>query len=592
MEDEEFTNLLSQLEDQVSTIKYDFEISEAFNKLIEEYKDKLSPEQRQQLEWEFLLFRLMTKNRFSSDGLKTERFKPMMTWTNGSIFPDPDGFPEEAYSYFEQRLKVSKSSILKARYLDFLWEKSKLKQKHLFAQQAVEQYLQTVDEYENEDAIIERLDGLQRAAELVLILEGKIEKKPLTEKVITKINEQIDITAQGGKFRWLIEMFELVLAFPLFYAQNQIKGFIELCEKAAASYHAEQNYHIQRSFLQLKASLIKLLTSPSKDIDDEIGQSLLDEAEAKSGSGLVKVHFLQEAIDHYAKLGNTQKVKELTEQVKAVTTQAIEGEEFKQISTTIEIKKEVIEKIKNSLGTGEEVPERMGTVPTFFPDWNHAVKMTEDHRKKFVFMHLGGVVHYGSKYPVGRPKTQEEINEDQVMHNFQLEAELALNWLTDFLTQLRKEEKVSLKDFEKFFEKLTLVDKDTHETVLVGLESFFKDDYFHATHVLAVQLEDFLRHLLSVFGGQTTIPEKGAFREKTLGSILTELEPHISEPLYRYISWVMEDYRGFNLRNNIAHGFFKKKHARALYATAILHIFCILLANLGVKDKEEKESGA
>lgn len=588
MENEEFTNLLSQLEDQVSIIKYDFEISEAFNKLIEEYKDKLSPEQRQQLEWEFLLFRLMTKNRFSIDGLKTERFKPMMTWTNGSIFPDPDAFPEEAYSYFEQRSKVSKSSILKARYLDFLWEKSKLKQKHLFAQQAVEQYLQTVDEYENEDAIIERLDGLQRAAELVLILEGRIGKKPLTEKVVAKLNDQIDITAQGGKFRWLIEMFELVLALSTFYSQDQIKTFIDLCEKAAVSYHTEQNFHIQRHFLQLKASFIKLLDTPQKDSRDEIGQSLLDEAEAKSGSGLVKVHFLQEAIKHYSNLGNKQKVNELVAEVKAATAQAIENQEFKQFSSTVELKKEDAERIKASLGTGEEVPERMGTVPTFFPNWEHAIKMTEDHSKKFVFMHLAKKVTYGQKYPISAPQTPEEEYEDNVMNNFKIEAELALHWLTVFLTELRKEKKVKPKDFKKFFSKLQAIDNDTYETVLEGLDAYFKDNHFQAAITLTLQLEDFLRQLLEVFGGQTTISKAGAFREKTLRPILMELKPYISELVYRYISWVMEDYRGFNLRNNIAHGFFKKKHASPIYSTAVLHIFCLLIANTTISVKEGK----
>jgi hypothetical protein len=99
-----------------------------------------------------------------------------------------------------------------------------------------------------------------------------------------------------------------------------------------------------------------------------------------------------------------------------------------------------------------------------------------------------------------------------------------------------------------------------------------------------------MRSLLAVFGGQTTIPEDGAFREKTLGSILLELKPTISEPLYYYISWVMQDYRGFNMRNEIAHGFFKKKHGTAIHSTALLHILCLLVANTHIAVKEKPES--
>lgn len=591
MQKVEFEQLISQVEDQAVAIKYDFEIADAFRKLLEERKDDFTPDQTQKLKWEFLLFRLMTKNHFSSDGLKTERFKPMATFTNGSIFPDPNAFPNEAYDYFEERSKVSKNPIFKARYLDFLWEKSKLKQKHLFAKEAVNQYLLTVDAYENEDAIMERLDGLQRAAELALILESKTVSKPLCQRVVDKLNEEISKTAVSKNYRWLIEMFEVVLAFPPFYKDGQINEFITLCEAAANHYHTDKNYYIQRHFLELKGQLLKLLKSSQSvnAINNEIGQSLLDEAEAKSGSGLVKVHFLQQAIEHYQKLGNKEKVKELTAKVKAATVQAIENKEFKQFSGTIEMKKEDLDRIKASLGTGEEVPENIGTTPAFFPNWDHAVKLTEKHNKQFVFMHIAKKVTYGGKYPIKTPQSPEEEQEDNVMNNFRIEAELALNWLTGFLQELIKEKKVALADFQKFFTKLQVIDADTYVTVMEGLKSYFNGDQFHAVYVLTLQLEDFLRLLLAVFGEETTIPEAGAFREKTLGSILTELKPYISEPVYHYISWVMEDYRGFNLRNNIAHGFFKKKHTNPIYSTAILHIFCLLIANTKISVKEGEQ---
>ena len=584
-----FEQLIIQVEKQSLAIKYDFEIADAFRNVLEEKKGDLNPSQNTQLEWEFLLFRLMTKNRFENDGLKTERFKPMATFTNGSIFPDPNTFPPKSFVYFEKRANETQNPIFKARYLDFLWEKSKSRQKHLFAIQAVEQYLLTINAYEHEDAIIERLDGLQRATELSLILECKQTDKSLTDKVVIKLVEQIDKTAKSGNYRWLIEIFELVLALSTFFSKKQIKSYIALCEAAITYYYSDQNFYLQRHFLGLKAGLVKLFDSKAEKLEaiqEEIGQSFIDEAEAKSGSGLVKVHFLQEAIDHYSKLGNKQKVNELVADVKSATKQAIDNKEFKVFSSTINIDSKDIERMKTSLGIGEDVPEKMGTLPTFFPNWDHAVQMTKEHSKKFVFMHMAKKVNYGQKYPISAPQTPEQEFEDHVMDNYRIETELALNWLTGFLTELIKENKLSLEDFQKFFTKLEIVDKDTHETVLEGLTSYFKGDYFHAVYVLTLQLEDFLRYLLAVFGGQTTIPEAGAFREKTLGSVLVELKPYVSELVFHYISWVMVDYRGFNLRNNIAHGFFKKKHANPIYSTAILHIFCLLIANTKISVKK------
>ena len=177
MEKNKFDELLKQIDEQAFLVKYDFQIAESFNRLLDENAENLTSEQKQQIQWEILLYRLMTKNRFASDGLITERFVPVAKYTDGSIFPDPNSFNHPALDYFEGRAITSKNSILKARYFDFLWEKSKSKKKHLYAIEAIEQYILNVDAYRHEDAIIERLDGLQRATELCLILEGKKSNK-------------------------------------------------------------------------------------------------------------------------------------------------------------------------------------------------------------------------------------------------------------------------------------------------------------------------------------------------------------------------------------------------------------------------------
>ncbi len=593
MKKAQFDQLFSDIESQASEVKYDFQIAEKFSNLLDTHKADLTPEQLQQAQWDFLLFRLTTKNKFSNDGVRTERFVPMAIFADGSVFPDPKTLTDDALNYYESRSTVSTNPILKARYLDILWEKSKSKKKHLYALEAVEQYLLNADEYENEDAIIERLDGLQRATELVLVLEKGKDKRPVTDKVVAKLHEQIDKTEKSGNFRWLIEMFELVIALAESFSPDQIKRFVSVCEKAVEHYYSSQNFHLQRSFLTVKAGLVKIVSNTPekvKEVNEEVGQSYIDEAEAKSDSGLVKAHFLQEAIDHYKKLGDMDKVNMLIGEVKKATKQAIDNKEFKQISSTVELKQEDWQRMKNSLGTGEEVPENMGTAPTFFPNWDHAIKMTEDHSKKFVFMHLVAPVTYSDQYPISAPRTPEQEQEDRIMGNYKIEVELAHHWLTGCVRELIKEKKLSANDFKKFLSKLEILNNDTYETVWTGVESYFKEDHFQAIYVLTTQLEDLLRRLLNLFGGQTTTQhiQANAFTEKNLNRILIELKPHISEQLYRYISWVMDDYRGYNLRYKVGHGFFKKKHAHAVYSTALLHIFCLLIANTKISVKKPK----
>src|SRR5215213_1000517 len=319
MEQSQFEALLAHIDEQVSIVTDNTHVVDTLRQLLDANKENLTPDQEQQLSWEYLLFRLRTKNRYEYDGLKTERFVPMVTYLDGRVFPDPNSFPEAAFEYFETRSESARSPILKARYLDFIWEKSKLKTKHLSAIKAVEEYLLSVEAYQLEDAIFERLDALQRAMDLALMLEGKKSAKPLADKVVVKLNAEISRNVDNENYRPLIELFELVLAAPSFYSQQQVSYFLSLCETAAAQYHSNQNFILERRYIELKGGLRQLNDStdtPKEELHEEIAQSLLDEAEAKSESGLVKVHFLELAIDHYKKLGDRKKVDELTVAVK------------------------------------------------------------------------------------------------------------------------------------------------------------------------------------------------------------------------------------------------------------------------------------
>jgi hypothetical protein len=140
-------------------------------------------------------------------------------------------------------------------------------------------------------------------------------------------------------------------------------------------------------------------------------------------------------------------------------------------------------------------------------------------------------------------------------------------------------------DFAGVMEKIRIIDKSTYDTVWEAFDEFFKGNYYQFVCVLVLQLEDILRKLLVNIEVESTVLDSNGFREKTLGSILSELKPHLSEPIYYYFSWVMEDYRGMNLRNNIAHGLFKKDNINPLHAVALIHLYCLLFTNIQLVEK-------
>jgi hypothetical protein len=413
MKNSDFENITSQIESNVSFVKYDYEISTLFEKAVEENEKELTDNQKNQLVWNILLFRLMTKNHFNSDGLKTERFKPMVTYTNGEVFPNPNNFAPEALAYFENRVSKVTSPIIKARYLDFLWEKSKSKQKHEFAREAIAQYLLTIDTYQNEDAIFERLDGLQRAIELCFYLGINKKGDQLYGKVIAILVREIQKTYESKKYRWLIDLFEMVCECKEAFSLKEIQQYFEYCIEASSFYEKENNFHLQRAIIELKIKfsiIIKQSIDDIKVIKEEIAESYVKEAEAKSESGIVKVHFLEEAIKSYTSLGKTEKVPFLISEIKKATNNAVKNHEFKKISTTINLKKEDIEKMKLCLGVHSDVPGTMGTSPSFFPNWENA-KRTTTKLAKNIFFNTWAVlfttvksIRYGKQKPLNRNK--------------------------------------------------------------------------------------------------------------------------------------------------------------------------------------------
>jgi len=581
--DEELRAEIKKIEDTASDFRFDLQISDAFRDLFQRTEKDLTEEQKKRFEWEFNLFRLATKNSFNNEGMKTDRFHPMAHFQDGRIFPDPDGFPKEAIDYFESRAKDSTNPILRSRYLDFLWEKSNLPNKHVIAQEAIKAYLDASETYKAEESAFERTDCLQRAAGLATILESKVESKPISEAVSKKILERVETYAKAGDYRWTLELIEISAYRPKLFGEENLKRFIEIIDEAIKSYQDQGNQHLQRSFIELKKHLLEVLKASPEEIkatDESIAESYVAEAEAKSGSPLVKGHFLHEAVKAYSKIGNKEKTNQLIEEMKKAGKEAIDTHEFVEIKSTVKIPKEDIEKLKKSLGEHQDVPQQLGINSNFLPDWERAKVFSKEMAEKYPLSHIFGKTHFrGKPYPVRRSDSKEDIDEDNVMEQFDLDNKLKLNFLTGFLLQLKDEGKVTYRDFEQYFRKAEFIEPETLETILEGLKRFFEGDYLHSLETLTLQLEDVLRVLLANLGAQTTKQNTSGFEEITLSPILKQIRPDIPETLYRYLCWMLDDFRGPNLRHEVAHGFIKKSRVDARQVVGIIHVFCILIAN-------------
>lgn len=156
----------------------------------------------------------------------------------------------------------------------------------------------------------------------------------------------------------------------------------------------------------------------------------------------------------------------------------------------------------------------------------------------------------------------------------------SLQHLTTVMMRLFEQKAIRQAAFKHFFLPIKRLDAEIYDTLLYGTERFLKDDYLASIYILTLQLEDLLRALLVAYGGSSTEHTKHGSTKKPLGRVLRELQTWLPPSLHDYIVWILKDQGGFNLRNSIAHGFFKISNARPLFGVTLIHLLCILTATI------------
>ncbi len=104
-----------------------------------------------------------------------------------------------------------------------------------------------------------------------------------------------------------------------------------------------------------------------------------------------------------------------------------------------------------------------------------------------------------------------------------------------------------------------LFDASYEELILQGVKAFDEGDYIKSLHVLVPQVERMMRALLRTLGVPTISLERenaGLIERKTLGVCLNDLRVNeaLEEKIILFYKALYNEKRGFNLRNEIAHG--------------------------------------
>lgn len=562
-----------------------------------------------EVRWELFALDMMAVPRRNRQEAPDERFRPMFEFYNkdtdpptANIHPDVTSLmnEEHAIAYYRHRAETTPNPIRKARYADFVWVALKRqgnRDGYRYGLEAADAYLAQaplcIDQEDTLKAHIKLVEDLDRAAEIAIELNNR----DLATRVVEVITNSLSKLPETASYRWVLDMGASLLylnsKFHGLLPEDVWEGVKETCDKGISHYESERNRHLGRSLMELASHVSNCLGDDVSawSYQVQIGASLERESsdlENEEGSKLAAYKFMEEAMHHYQRLVSVapndeekgrlqEKVAETKREVRRLIREA--ESEMKLVSASVEIPRDILEQMIGPLLEVEpsKTFEFLSYLPFLLPDIDHIRKQALEAAEKYVFASLFGRVSLRNGRKVDEISGMEGESV-QFLYHLDFWFQAYAQFLDFIFYRLREEGRFSTASFMAHLENWEFLDESDVPFIKVGLERYFADDFISALHVLTPRIEHMLKSAFEQVGlPPVAVPSQRQIREQTFGEFLRreEVRRVLGEAIWYYLSYALVDEKGWNLRNDIAHGWIASPNCNRTVVQIVL--FAILL---------------
>jgi len=551
MSDEDFLAIFDQIE--ANSYKYDFEIGDAFKRIAAE--QKLSDRQEKILESEFILFRFMTG--YELEGDEKPRFRPVVTYTNGSSFPNSDDITQERLAYYLKRAGETKNVIMKARYLDINYEYNSTINKTELVPRLIDAYIEAskVEGHGNE---ADKIDCIARA----LLVGIEHEKQFHDEYIKAKTNllDSMRLLANEN-LRWCIELLEIVIRHRKEFSSEELQFAHEVAIQGVSHYGRQPNsFMILESYIKLEHQLSAIVKpddyDPARAAKEE-AQLYIDEADSRKDSPFIQQNQLLKAEQIFRKAGLNREANELHKQIEALGKTPEFNDAFKEFSFEQTIPLEELEKLRVELVEHEDKLALIAMSRNFMPSWKNSKKEGSTEQYASISDMISSITYNNDGMPVA--KAPNNAKQRRTMRYYDASMGVSNMLLVITLKKVVSDGDLTFDDMNVQLQKIKKLSNGTYESVKVGFEHLFEGRYFEALSILIPQLEDLLGDLVAAFGmSRYRQSDEELVEYKTLGPILSDLKKILGDDVYHFLHYQLIDPAKENLRNITGHGKLKK----------------------------------
>ncbi len=564
-----------------------FKLTDHYNKAIKDFNGDTKV--KDYLIWDYELMSCRARPLDINNPRTYSRLVSMFEWEDGQKWPDINLFENERADFYGFCVDNTKNISMVVRYLDYLVDHGNTKDKYSYAKRLVDLLMPLCDVYSG-NYFGFYLD-ISRVVDIIMRFNFSGEISVVEDK----LNDVIASAMSKREYSWISRLSSLLHYLSYQHKQKQIKQssidqIIHYLSQIMEQYADERNLEI---FVNASLELIKWYKA-EKFSDDDINKVLIGIGEAyevescyqggrKEKSHFVKAHFLEKAVQHYINIGENSRIPKLKLEIKEAYKQAGKAE-IKEVSTGFDISTETInaEIDKFRSDNIEESLQLLSRTNYFLPIKDNIIQVTREIDKEAVLTKLLNVQFVYGDRKVFQSESEEETFKVNFYRTYDLELQIKFGVFYDAVWEALLKNGLRANHAIDRITSWQYMNNDSRFIVEQGVLRMFDEDYISAIHILVPRFENCFREFFECGGYPTTsIKSKTVQHEQNFNDFIRNdfVKSNICDDLLFFISFVMLDDLGYNLRNNVAHGLSTLEQFNRVTALIVLYLF-FLLTNL------------
>lgn len=477
---------------------------------------------------------------------------------NVVYFPDIAGTPPVVVDHWIERAKSTHHPVMVARYADLAWDFAgpigKRKRDPEMARIAIDAYVASAGgNWRSEDYY--RYPALDRALELAILLKDN----ERIDRVRAEYMRMHRETMKGDQVQWWRAYEALIENKNARLTDEERSELVTDAEKIVAWRSDTTSPAFDPHATEHAANrLIKLYAKEYRGEDIARLHLVIAKAFehfAGRGNAMLASSLLQTSLNNYAQAGQPEEAKRIR-----IAMQEKIGEsrnEMKSVGTDITIKRDDVEAFLE----GVILPDLGQTFVRLAVEFLPKRKTLEEAVKKSaeeapLMAHIAHQVMSDDRVVAIIGSVEEDLF-GRCFQQAKYKLSFSQIWLREAFSRLFEKHEVLPEHFASWANRHGLFADMT--LLLEGVRAFFDGDHVKAAHVLIPQIEHALRSIAGQLGKPVTKAHqkvKGASVVINMGDILYDdaITSQLGDDLTFYFLSLYPDPRGYNLRNELAHG--------------------------------------